>query len=65
MLGMQLMTNNLESVFLGIGVILAVTSVEKVAGQFGMPVNSRQSIGSAVRTVQQTTQLASAISRAM
>ncbi len=34
--------------FLGIGVILATTSVEKIAGRFGLAVNSRQHIGGAI-----------------
>lgn len=65
MLGMKLMTNTLQSIFLGIGVILAASSVEKVAGQFGMSANSRQSIGAAVRTVRETTQLIHTIKKAV
>lgn len=55
MMGMDLLADfssdsahTMEKAFLGIGVILATTSVEKIAGRFGFAVNSRQHIGGAI-----------------
>lgn len=48
-IGLALLSNKLSmESLLGIGVILSSTSVEKLAGRFGMAVNSRQHIGGAV-----------------
>ena len=47
--------------FLGIGVILASTMVEKLAGRFGMAINSRQHISSAVNGTSQMANLGKTI----
>lgn len=73
-IGLCLLSNNMVNIkdlhvsgsinsLLGIGVILSATSVEKLAGRFGMAVNSRQHIGGAISQANASVSLGSSIGK--
>ncbi len=50
-IGLSLIANDISKIFLGIGVIMAATKVEEIAGRYGMSTNTSAQFGAASKAI--------------